>query len=106
MNVHGKGDAAAQDQPDQPGHGTAPEDPESFLSEHPAGANESITILGPGLDALHPRLDRVERLSDVDGHQARGGSEPKRRQCPQPLARRHVRLGELAEHGVGPEAGG
>lgn len=57
-----------------------------------------------GLDALHPRLDRVERLGAVDGDEPCHGADAKGSHAAQLLPGRHVALGQLLERGVGPEA--
>ena len=103
--IHGKDDTTTQHQPRQPWQRAGPEDADPLLAEHAAGTDKGVAILGARGEALHPRLDRVQRLGHVDGDQAGGAAEGEGRQRPEPLARRHVRLGQLPERRVGAEAG-
>jgi hypothetical protein len=103
---HGKHNPTAQHQPHQPWQRPAPKDPHPFLPQHPARTHKRVAVLGPRLDALHTRLDRVQRLRHVHSDEAGHTTDREGGQGAQPLAGRDVRLGELLERGIGAEAGG
>lgn len=104
--VHGEDDAAAQDEPRQPRQGAAPEREDALVLEDHGRAAEAVAVHLLGLDALHARLDRVQRLRHVDGDQAGQPAHGERAHGAQLLARRRVRLRHLLEEVVRGEACG
>lgn len=104
--IHCKHNTAAHDQPHQPRHGAAPKSAHALILQNHARAAKGIAVELLGLDALHARLDRVERLRDKDSHQARQAANGKGAGRAQLLAGRCVGLGDLLEERVGAEAGG
>lgn len=104
--VHGKHNAATQDQPRQPRQGTAPKGQHALLLEDHGRAADRVPVLLAGLDALHPRLDGVQGLRDKHRHQPGQAAHGKGAHGAELLPRRRVRLGHLLEKGVRAEAGG
>lgn len=104
--IQRKHDTTTHDQPRQPRQGAAPKGQHPFLLEDETSALERVAVHGAGLDALHARLDGVERLGDVDGDEPREAAHGKGADGAELLAGRRVRLGHLLEEGVGAEARG
>ena len=102
--IHGKHNPATHNQPRQPRQRPAPESQHPLLLEDNARTPERVTIQRAGLDALHARLDGVERLRDVDGDEPRDAAHGEGADRAQLLAGRRVALGQLLERRVGAEA--
>lgn len=99
--VHGKHNTTTQNQSRQPRQRTAPESQNTLLLKDNAGAPERVAIKLLGLNTLHSRLDRIQRLSDVDGDQTRNTAHRKGSDSTELLPGRRVAFGQLLEGGIG-----
>jgi hypothetical protein len=114
--IHRKHNPPTQHQPRQPRHRAAPEHQHALLPREVHRAAPRVAVQALGLDALHARLHRVDRLRRVHRDEARQRADAERAERPELLARRRVRRRQLLEEvvraephrGVGglPEGGG
>lgn len=104
--VHGEDDATAQHEPRQPRQRAAPEGQHALVLEDQGRAPRAVPVDLPRLDALHARLDGVERLGDGDGDGPGDAADAKGGDGAELLPRRRVRLGQLLQRRVAAEAHG
>jgi hypothetical protein len=102
--IHGKHNATRHDQPRQPGQRAAPKRQQPLLLENDGRAPERVAVLLARLDALHSRLDRVQRLRHVHRDQTRNAAHGEGGRRPQLFPGRRVPLGQLLEERVSAEA--
>lgn len=104
--IHRKHNRSTHHQPRQPRPHPTPKRQQPLLPPNQPCAPQRAPIQLLGLQALHPRLDRIEWLRHQHRHQSRCGTDTKRRCGGQLLARRHVGLRCLAEEIVRAESHG
>lgn len=102
--IHGKHDTTTQDQPDQPRQCPTPERQDTLLLKDHARAAERVAVQRARFNALHARLDGVERLRYIDSDQPSNAAHGKRASRSHLLPWGCVPLGQLLEAIVNREA--
>lgn len=95
--IHREHNPTAQNQPPQPRDRPTPQRQDALIPHDLHAAIPTVPIALPRGQALHARLDRIDRLRGVHGDQARDPSQRERAQHPQLLPRLDVPLSELLQ---------